>query len=210
MFDDFYRRRGKRLLDLLIAVPLALASLPVQAVVAALIRYRLGRPVLFRQQRPGLDGEEFRLVKFRTMREPDPETGLGQDDVARLTRLGAALRATSLDELPTLYNVLKGDMSLVGPRPLLPRYLPRYTPSQRRRHTVRPGVTGLAQVSGRNAISWEERFAKDLEYVDQRSLSLDLRIMRATLVKVLRRDGITDGQTVTMSEFYGQEGAYGA
>jgi lipopolysaccharide/colanic/teichoic acid biosynthesis glycosyltransferase len=210
MFENFYRRRGKRLLDLLIAGPLALASLPVQAVVAALIRSRLGRPVLFRQQRPGLDGEEFRLVKFRTMREPAADVGHSGDDVARLTRLGAVLRATSLDELPTLYNVLKGDMSLVGPRPLLPRYLPRYTPSQRRRHTVRPGVTGLAQVSGRNALSWEERFAKDLEYVDQRSLRLDLRIMRATLVKVLQKDGITDGQTVTMTEFYGQEGACGA
>lgn len=198
--------RGKRLLDLALTTPALLASLPVQALTALAIRTRMGSPVLFRQQRPGLDGEPFEMLKFRTMLLPDPERGLVSDE-DRMTRLGSFLRSTSLDELPTLWNIVKGDMSVVGPRPLLMQYLGRYTPEQARRHEVRPGLTGLAQVSGRNAISWEEKFAHDVEYVDTHSLSLDLRIIVRTALQVLRRDGISADGAVTMPEFMGTEAA---
>lgn len=193
----------KRALDVLVAAIGGLATAPLQLLVAILVRRQLGSPVLFRQERPGKDGQVFELVKFRTMLAPDPTRGL-VDDADRMTRLGTFLRATSLDELPTLWNVLRGDMSLVGPRPLLVRYLERYTPEQRRRHEVRPGITGLAQVNGRNSLSWEEKFALDVEYVDRRSLALDLRILVVTASKVLRREGISDGETATMSEFLGE------
>lgn len=198
--------RGKRLLDLALTTPALVASLPVQALTALAIRTRMGSPVLFRQQRPGLDGEPFEMLKFRTMLLPDPERGLVSDE-DRMTRLGSFLRSTSLDELPTLWNIVKGDMSVVGPRPLLMQYLGRYTPEQARRHEVRPGLTGLAQVSGRNAISWEEKFAHDVEYVDTHSLSLDLRIIVRTALQVLRRDGISAEGAVTMPEFMGTEAA---
>lgn len=198
--------RGKRLLDLALTTPALVASLPVQALTALAIRSRMGSPVLFRQQRPGLDGEPFEMLKFRTMLLPDPERGLVSDE-DRMTRLGSFLRSTSLDELPTLWNIVKGDMSVVGPRPLLMQYLGRYTPEQARRHEVRPGLTGLAQVSGRNAISWEEKFAHDVEYVDTHSLSLDLRIIVRTALQVLRRDGISAEGVVTMPEFMGTEAA---
>ena len=194
----------KRVLDLVVAGVALVASLPAQLVIAALVRVRLGSPVLFRQPRPGKDEEVFELVKFRTMLEPDPARGL-VSDADRMTPFGAFLRSTSLDELPTLWNVVRGDMSLVGPRPLLVRYLDRYTPEQRRRHEVRPGVTGLAQVSGRNALGWEAKFARDVEYVDQRSLALDLRILGRTVAGVLRRDGISADGDVTMPEFMGSE-----
>jgi lipopolysaccharide/colanic/teichoic acid biosynthesis glycosyltransferase len=164
----------------------------------------MGSPVLFRQERPGLDARPFTLVKFRTMRAASSTPA---DDARRLTSLGAWLRATSLDELPTLWCVLKGDMSLVGPRPLLMEYLDRYTPEQARRHEVRPGVTGLAQVSGRNRISWEAKFALDLEYVEQRSLRLDLWILARTCRQVLRREGIAADGSVTMPEFRGSSAA---
>ncbi|MCD4533741.1 sugar transferase [Nocardioides sp. cx-169] len=196
--------RFKRVLDVVIAAVCGLATAPLQLVVAALVRLRLGSPVLFRQERPGKDERVFELLKFRTMLVPDPEHGL-VDDVDRMTRLGTFLRATSLDELPTLWNVIKGDMSLVGPRPLLLQYLERYSPEQRRRHEVRPGVTGLAQASGRNALSWPAKFALDVQYVDSRSLALDAKIIWATIGKVLRREGISDASTVTMSEFSGTE-----
>ena len=192
----------KRLLDLVLASAALVASLPVQGVVALLVRRRLGTPVLFRQTRPGKDERLFELVKFRTMLEPDPERGLTSDE-QRLTRFGALLRATSLDELPTLWNVVRGDMSLVGPRPLLVQYLDRYSFEQRRRHEVRPGVTGLAQVSGRNAISWEEKLALDVEYVERRNLALDLRIIARTVAKVVRREGIAAAGAATMPEFQG-------
>ncbi|MFT3873075.1 MAG: sugar transferase [Nocardioides sp.] len=192
----------KRALDVAGAAVGLVATLPLQAVVAVMVRAKLGSPILFRQARPGKDGRVFELVKFRTMLDIDEERGL-VTDAQRLTRFGAALRSTSLDELPTLWNVLKGDMSLVGPRPLLVRYLDRYTPEQRRRHEVRPGITGLAQVGGRNAITWEEKFALDVEYVERRSLVLDLRIVAQTFGKVLRRADITDSTTVTMEEFGG-------
>lgn len=194
----------KRLADVLVGGIAFVASLPVQAVLALLVRQKLGSPVLFRQMRPGKDGEVFELVKFRTMLEVDEASGLVTDE-QRMTRFGGFLRSTSLDELPSLWNVVKGDMSLVGPRPLLVRYLERYSPAQARRHEVRPGITGLAQVSGRNAISWDEKFAKDVEYVDNRSLLLDLKIVVATVAKVVKRDGIAAAGEVTMGEFMGSE-----
>jgi lipopolysaccharide/colanic/teichoic acid biosynthesis glycosyltransferase len=192
----------KRVIDVVMASVGLVLTAPVQAVLASLVARKLGRPVLFRQQRPGRFGEPFTLVKFRTMREPDPETGL-LTDADRLTPFGSVLRSASLDELPTLWNVLCGDMSLVGPRPLLTQYLPRYTPQQARRHEVRPGITGLAQVSGRNAISWNQKFAADVDYVNRRSLSLDLGIIARTMISMVRRDGISASGDVTMPEFMG-------
>ncbi|MEU4441049.1 sugar transferase [Micromonospora chalcea] len=194
--------RSKRFLDVLAAVVLLAVTAPVLATVAVLVAVRLGRPVLFRQRRAGRHGALFEVVKFRTMREPDHRRGL-VSDADRLTPFGRRLRATSLDELPTLWNVLRGDMSLVGPRPLLPEYLGRYTPAQARRHEVRPGVTGLAQVSGRNELSWEDKFALDVEYVDNRSLRLDLAILAATVRTVLRREGISAAGSATAPEFLG-------
>jgi len=175
---------------------------PVLAVTAALVAVKLGRPVLFRQDRPGRGGRIFRLFKFRSMLPVDESRGL-VSDADRLTAFGSRLRSTSLDELPSLLNVLRGDMSVIGPRPLLPRYLPLYTPHQARRHEVRPGVTGLAQVSGRNAVSWDQRFDLDVDYVERRSLRLDLWIIGRTISTVLRRDGISAEGSVTMDEFRG-------
>jgi lipopolysaccharide/colanic/teichoic acid biosynthesis glycosyltransferase len=194
--------RAKRLFDLVVSVPAFVISLPIQAIVAAAVMAKLGRPVLFRQERPGLNGDPFEIVKFRTMLTIDPALGL-VDDVSRMTLLGHWLRATSLDELPTLWNVINGDLSLVGPRPLLMRYLERYSPEQARRHEVRPGLTGLAQVSGRNALSWEDKFRLDVEYVDHHTFVGDLKILLATLTSVLRRDGISAEGDATMPEFLG-------
>jgi lipopolysaccharide/colanic/teichoic acid biosynthesis glycosyltransferase len=170
--------------------------------VAALVALRLGRPVLFRQQRPGLHGRPFTLVKFRTMLDSGGQAAVHQDK-ERLTPFGQWLRSTSLDELPELWNIIAGDMSLVGPRPLLMQYLPRYSPEQLRRHEVRPGLTGWAQIKGRNAISWDEKLALDVWYVDNWSLALDLKILLATFLSVLKREGIAGDGTVTMSEFMG-------
>lgn len=195
----------KRAFDLFLTLPVFVLSLPVQGIVALLVRRRMGRPVLFRQERPGLHGEAFELVKFRTMLNPDPDRGL-VDDADRLTTLGKGLRATSLDELPSLWNIVRGDMSLVGPRPLLMRYLPLYSPEQARRHDVRPGLTGLAQVSGRNALTWERKFELDVEYVDTHTLRGDVGILFATVAKVLKRDGIAADGEATMSEFRGTVG----
>jgi lipopolysaccharide/colanic/teichoic acid biosynthesis glycosyltransferase len=178
------------------------ATLPIQAVIAVAVRRSMGAPVLFRQPRPGKDAVVFELVKFRTMHHPDAER---VTDGERLTSLGRFLRSTSLDELPTLWNVVKGDMSLVGPRPLLVEYLPRYTAEQARRHGVRPGVTGLAQVSGRNALSWEERLALDIDYVDRRTMTLNCRILMATISSVLLRRGISADGEATMSAFLGPD-----
>lgn len=190
----------KRALDVAVSLPLAVVTLPLQAVVAAAVRVKLGSPVLFRQRRPGLHGKPFELIKFRSMRNPSYE---GEPDADRLTRFGQILRSTSLDELPSLWNVVCGDMSLVGPRPLLMEYLELYTPQQARRHEVRPGVTGLAQVSGRNATTWEERFAHDVDYVERRSLRLDLETVLRTVGTVLRRDGIAAEGEATMARFTG-------
>lgn len=192
----------KRVLDVVVGGVAFVALLPVQGVIGYLVKQKLGPPVLFRQQRPGKDGEVFELVKFRTMLEVDESQGLVSDE-QRLTSFGAFLRSTSLDELPSLWNVVRGDMSLVGPRPLLVRYLERYTPQQARRHEVRPGVTGLAQVSGRNALTWEEKFDRDIEYVKNRSFQLDLKIMLLTVVRVGNRDGISANDDVTMPEYMG-------
>lgn len=176
---------------------------PVMLVTALLIARDMGRPVLFRQTRPGKDGKSFEMIKFRTMRDARDAQGNVLSDGERLTRLGKVLRATSLDELPELWNVVKGDMSLVGPRPLLMEYLPLYSPEQARRHAVRPGVTGWAQVNGRNAISWDEKFALDVWYVDNQSLWLDLKIIWLTVRKVVKRDGISAAGEATMSKFTG-------
>lgn len=191
----------KRGLDLVVSVPALLVTLPVQAVVAAVIRITMGRPVLFRQRRPGLGEEPFDLLKFRTMNEAD--AGEDRHATSRVTPVGRLLRATSLDELPSLWNVVRGDMSLVGPRPLLMEYLDRYSPEQARRHEVRPGVTGLSQVSGRNAVSWEDRLALDVQYVDDVSLRTDLRILARTVGVVFRRSGVDARSDVTMDEFRG-------
>lgn len=195
----------KRLMDVLLAgLALLLLGLPL-LLLAAVIRLRLGSPVLFRQIRPGLRGRPFTMVKFRTMtdaRGPDEEL---LPDAQRLTPFGRFLRATSLDEMPELWNVLRGDMSLVGPRPLLMEYLPLYTPEQARRHAVRPGITGWAQVNGRNALSWEDRFKLDVWYVDHRSLWLDLRILWLTVCKVLQREGIHATGEATMPKFTGSK-----
>lgn len=196
---------AKRLLDVTVAVPALVLSAPVQAVVAVAVASRLGRPVLFRQVRPGLHGKPFTLVKFRTMTDIDVAAGR-VDDESRMTSLGSFLRSTSLDELPTLLNVVRGEMSLVGPRPLLMAYLDRYSPEQTRRHNVRPGLTGLAQVSGRNSVGWGQRLALDVEYVDRHTLALDLRILWWTFAAVLRRDGIAAEGSATMPEFMGSTG----
>jgi len=192
----------KRVVDLSVATMGLVLTAPVQLVVAGLVARTLGRPVFFVQPRPGKDGVVFNLAKFRTMLPVDEHRGLLTDE-DRMTRFGALLRATSLDELPTLWNVLRGDMSLVGPRPLLVRYLDRYSPRQARRHEVRPGVTGLAQVNGRNAISWEEKLELDVRYVETWSLLGDLRIIAATASRVIRRDGVTAEGSVTTAEFVG-------
>lgn len=192
----------KRALDLAASATGLVVSAPIQLVTAGVVMAAHGRPVLFRQARPGLHGKVFELVKFRTMLEA---TETCTSDAERLTRIGRILRATSLDELPSLWNVLKGDMSLVGPRPLLVKYMELYTPEQARRHEVRPGITGLAQVSGRNAITWDEKLRLDVEYVDSRSLALDLRILWRTLAAVLSREGVVQEGHVTTSEFRGSE-----
>jgi sugar transferase EpsL len=193
----------KRALDAAGALAgLILAALPM-AVIAVLVRLRLGAPVLFVQPRPGLHGRIFRMYKFRTMREAAGADGLPLPDAKRLGALGRWLRASSLDELPELWNVLRGDMSLVGPRPLLTEYLPLYSAEQARRHEVRPGLTGWSQVNGRNAVDWDTRLAMDVWYVDNRTLALDLRIMLLTVVKVLRADGITQEGQATMQAFTG-------
>ena len=201
--SDFYLRRGKRMLDVVGAAAGMVVTSPVQAAAAVAIRREVGSPVLFRQQRPGLGGRPFSLLKVRTMRDAVDASGRVLPDSSRLTPLGRRLRAWSIDELPELWNVLRGDMSLVGPRPLLMEYLPRYTPEQARRHSVRPGVTGWAQVSGRNALSWEEKFELDVWYVDHVSLGLDLRILWRTVRAVVTRDGISAAGHETMPEFRG-------
>jgi len=201
-----YQRYGKRLLDLAMTIPALILLSPVLALLALLVRLKLGSPVLFRQQRPGLHGRPFTLLKFRTMMDLRDKDGNPLPDEDRLTPFGQFLRSTSLDELPELLLVLKGDMSLVGPRPLAMIYLDRYTPEQMRRHEVMPGITGWAQVNGRNNIPWEEKFALDVWYVDHQSLSLDLKIIALTVWKILKREGISEKGHVTASDFMGTQG----
>lgn len=195
----------KRIFDILLAVlAILLLAIPLLFLMAA-VRLRLGKPVFFRQVRPGLHGEPFHIVKFRTMTDACGPDGELLPDPERLTGFGALLRATSLDELPELWNVVKGDMSLVGPRPLLMEYLPLYTPEQARRHLVRPGITGLAQISGRNAISWEEKFRLDVWYVDHVSVWLDMVILWKTVTKVVAREGISAAGEFSAPRFKGSK-----
>lgn len=195
----------KRLFDITAATAALVALSPVYAITAYKVKKNLGSPVLFRQTRPGLDGKPFEMVKFRTMKDAIDSDGNPLPDSERLTPFGQKLRSTSLDELPELWNVLKGDMSLVGPRPLLMDYLPLYNSEQARRHNVRPGVTGYAQVNGRNAISWEQKFALDIWYVDNQSLWLDFKILAKTVKQVLIKDGISAEGEATMSKFTGSQ-----
>ena len=195
----------KRLFDIIAASAALVVLSPVYAITAYKVSKNLGSPVLFRQIRPGLDGKPFEMVKFRTMRDAVDEEGNPLEDSERLTSFGKALRNSSLDELPELWNVLKGDMSLVGPRPLLMEYLPLYSKEQARRHNVRPGITGYAQVNGRNAIGWDKKFALDTWYVDNQSLWLDIKILFKTVKKVLIKDGISADGEVTMSKFTGSQ-----
>jgi len=193
----------KRSIDIIGAGLGLLILSPVLLIVALMIRRQMGSPVLFRQTRPGRHGKPFQMSKFRTMRDAIDTDGRPLPDAERLTKFGRFLRASSIDELPELWNVLKGDMSLVGPRPLLMEYLPLYSPEQARRHEVRPGVTGWAQVNGRNAISWDEKFALDVWYVDNRSLWLDLKIIWLTIKKVVNREGIDDAGGIGQEKFKG-------
>jgi len=194
---------ASRAFDVVVAGLVLLVAWPVLAVVALAIRLTMGAPVLFRQQRAGRNGTTFELVKFRTMRTAEPGDDGPDTDEARLTKLGKLLRATSLDELPTLVNVLRGEMSLVGPRPLPIRYLPRYSADHARRHDVRPGITGWAQANGRNALTWDDQLDMDVWYVDNRSVGLDMRIIVATVRSVVRRDGISHEGHATRPEFPG-------
>ncbi|EXF44020.1 sugar transferase [Pseudomonas sp. BAY1663] len=195
----------KRLFDVVASSLGLLLLFPIIGIVAWQIRRKLGSPVLFRQVRPGLNGRPFEMIKFRTMRDAVDALGNPLPDSERMTPFGSFLRSSSLDELPELWNVLKGDMSLVGPRPLLMEYLPLYSPEQYRRHEVRPGVTGWAQINGRNALSWDEKFKLDVWYVDNRSLWLDLKIIFLTIKKVVVRDGISAEGEATMSKFTGRK-----
>jgi lipopolysaccharide/colanic/teichoic acid biosynthesis glycosyltransferase len=193
----------KRLFDVIVSAALLIFLSPLMVIVALGVWIDVGAPVLFRQRRPGLHGQPFDIVKFRTMRDLRSTAGKELPDAERLTSFGRLLRATSLDELPELWNVLRGDMSLVGPRPLLMHYLPLYSPEQMRRHDVRPGLTGWAQVNGRNALSWDEKFRHDIWYVDNQSFLLDLRILYLTAASVIRRHGISYEDSATMPEFTG-------
>lgn len=202
----FYEIFLKRPLDLLVSSVALFVLSPVMLVIAFLVRIKLGSPVIFTQERPGLDGKIFKLYKFRSMTEQRNENGELLPDEERLTFFGKKLRRTSLDELPELFNILKGEMSLVGPRPLLVEYLPRYNARQARRHEVRPGLTGFAQVSGRNSLSWEERFEDDVEYVDGITFLRDVRILLDTVKTVLKHEGISSETSVTMEAFKGSTG----
>ncbi|MFT0138663.1 sugar transferase [Alcanivoracaceae bacterium MT1] len=195
----------KRLMDILGSFFGLVLLSPVLIVVSILVRLKLGSPILFQQVRPGLGGKPFNMMKFRTMTDERDASGELLSDDVRLTKFGSFLRSTSLDELPELINVLKGDMSLVGPRPLLMEYLPLYSERQYRRHEVRPGITGWAQINGRNALSWDEKFELDVWYVENRSLWLDIKILFLTVLKVVKRDGISHGGEATMPKFTGSD-----
>ena len=198
-----YRRSWKRFFDVAFVLLCLIVAAPVAAMTALLVHWKMGNPVIFRQKRPGISGRPFTLYKFRTMIDLRDDHDKCFPDIERLTPLGRVLRRSSLDELPELLNVLNGDMSLVGPRPLLMQYLERYTPEQARRHEVKPGITGWAQVNGRNTLTWEERFKLDVWYVDHVSFGLDIRILALTMWKVIKREGINQPKHPTMKEFMG-------
>lgn len=201
--NRIYQKYIKRILDFVLSFAAFVVLSPVLLVTAALVRVKLGKPVIFRQERPGKDEKIFKLYKFRTMTDERDENGQLLPDDVRLTKFGKTLRSTSLDELPELWNIVKGDMSIVGPRPLLVRYLPLYNETQKHRHDVRPGFTGLAQVHGRNSISWEEKFDWDIRYVNHVTFFTDVKIILDTVRTVLKREGISSDTSVTMEEFRG-------
>lgn len=205
----FYQKVGKRLLDLAIAVPALILVSPLYVLVLVLVRIKLGSPVLFCQKRPGLKGRPFTLIKFRTMLDAHDASGNVLPDEQRLTSFGRFLRSTSLDELPELINVIGGEMSVVGPRPLLMEYLSRYSPTQARRHDVKPGITGWAQVNGRNSITWKQKFEHDVWYVENQSFGVDLKIIARTLYKVLKRDDINQDGQATVEYFQGNQTTMG-
>ncbi len=198
-----YQKYVKRILDFIISLCAGIILSPVFLIVAVLVRVKLGSPVIFKQERPGRDEKIFRLYKFRSMTDEKDENGQLLPDEVRLNRFGKILRSTSLDELPELWNIIKGDMSIIGPRPLLVSYLPLYNSRQKKRHEVRPGLTGLAQANGRNAISWEERFELDVSYVENISFLMDLSIFCKTVYSVIKREGISSGTSETMEPFKG-------
>lgn len=201
--NGFYKRYVKRLMDFILSLIAIIVLSPILLIVAIFVKIKLGGPVLFKQQRPGLNEKIFTMYKFRTMTDKRDENGELLPDSVRLTKFGKILRSTSLDELPELFNIIKGDMSIIGPRPLLVQYLPLYNEHQKRRHNVRPGLSGLAQISGRNAISWENKFNLDVEYVDSVSFLGDWRIIFLTIKKVFVREGINSENTSTMEPFKG-------
>ncbi|EEV49864.1 sugar transferase [Enterococcus faecium] len=201
----FYQLFGKRILDILLSSIALIVLSPIILIIGILVRIKLGSPIIFKQERPGKSEKIFSMYKFRTMTDERDHNGEYLPDEIRLTKFGKMLRATSLDELPELWNILKGDMSIVGPRPLLVEYLPLYSEKQRKRHNVRPGLTGLAQVNGRNAISWEEKFEYDYLYIEDYSFIKDINIICRTIKKVLKHDGITSDSSVTNEKFEGNE-----
>ena len=201
----FYQLFGKRILDILLSGIALIVLSPIILIVGILVRIKLGSPIIFKQERPGKSEKIFSMYKFRTMTDERDHNGEYLPDEIRLTKFGKILRATSLDELPELWNILKGDMSIVGPRPLLVEYLPLYSEKQRKRHNVRPGLTGLAQVNGRNAISWQEKFEYDYLYIEDYSFTKDINIIWHTIKKVLKHDGITSNSSVTNEKFTGNE-----
>lgn len=200
---NFYEKHIKRFLDFVLSLIMIIVLSPILLIVAIFVRIKLGSPVLFTQQRPGLNEKIFKMYKFRTMTDERDENGKLLSDEVRLTKFGKTLRSTSLDELPELFNIIKGDMSIVGPRPLLISYLPLYNNHQARRHEVRPGITGYAQVNGRNSITWEDKFEKDVYYVDHLTLKLDMQILIKTIKVVFKRDGINSDTATTMEAFTG-------
>ena len=203
--SSIYRKYLKRPMDFIFAFISLIVLSPVFLIIAILVKIKLGSPVIFKQERPGLNGKVFTLYKFRTMTDERDDRGELLPDKERLTRLGKFLRSTSLDELPELFNILKGDMSIVGPRPLLKQYIPLYNEKQRRRHEVRPGLTGLAQVNGRNLIRWEEKFEYDVKYVDNINFLIDVKIIFLTIIKVFAREGINSETSATMEPFKGNQ-----
>lgn len=205
MGKRLYRRYFKRLMDIILSLIGLIVLSPIILIVGLLVKIKLGSPIIFKQERPGLNEKIFTMYKFRTMTDERDGKGDLLANNIRLTKFGKVLRSTSIDELPELVNVLKGDMSLVGPRPLLVEYLPRYNKHQGRRHEVRPGITGLAQVNGRNAISWEDKFNYDVDYVDKYSLVMDIKILLQTILKVFKRENVNQSEKTTMTKFMGND-----